>query len=289
MFGFGAIGGFLWAVSLLPLNDAQVLSFTAPIWAALLSPLLIGEHPKKSLAIVIAMCFLGVILITRPPFMGFDFTKEISALGVMCALGQALSSACAKMCVRELRSENPSVSVFYLSWVTVVAAGLVLVIQIVSGMPVHEVIPPPKTFLDYVLFLGVGFCSYGSQFCMTFALRYAKAAPALAMSYISIVATLLYGYFIFSEVPTVLSLLGALLVICASFLLGLLERGPEPVAADEDLKPLLASPSEAAQPLLQRSWSQASSSSNTSQAYEATQEVASPRHAPPGDGGVATA
>ncbi len=45
-----------------------------------------------------------------------------------------------------------------------------------------------------------GFCSYGSQFCMTFALRYAKAAPALAMSYISIVATLLYGYFIFAEV-----------------------------------------------------------------------------------------
>jgi drug/metabolite transporter (DMT)-like permease len=47
MFGFGAIGGFLWAVQLLPLNDAQVLSFTAPIWAALLSPLLLGERPSR--------------------------------------------------------------------------------------------------------------------------------------------------------------------------------------------------------------------------------------------------
>lgn len=47
IFGFGAIGGFLWAVQLLPLNDAQVLSFTAPIWAALLSPLLLGERPSR--------------------------------------------------------------------------------------------------------------------------------------------------------------------------------------------------------------------------------------------------
>ena len=35
---------------------------------------------------------------------------------------------------------------------------------------------------------------------MTCALRYARAAPALAMSYISVVLTILYGYFIFSEV-----------------------------------------------------------------------------------------
>ena len=35
---------------------------------------------------------------------------------------------------------------------------------------------------------------------MTCALRYARAAPALAMSYISVVLTILYGYYIFSEV-----------------------------------------------------------------------------------------
>ena len=35
---------------------------------------------------------------------------------------------------------------------------------------------------------------------MTCALRYARAAPALAMSYISVVLTIIYGYFIFHEV-----------------------------------------------------------------------------------------
>ena len=45
-----------------------------------------------------------------------------------------------------------------------------------------------------------GLTSYGSQFCMTNALRYARAAPALAMSYISIVLTIIYGFYIFDEV-----------------------------------------------------------------------------------------
>ena len=35
---------------------------------------------------------------------------------------------------------------------------------------------------------------------MTNALRHARAAPALAMSYISIVLTITYGYFLFEEV-----------------------------------------------------------------------------------------
>ena len=47
IFGFGAIGNYLWAVTLLPLNDTLVLTFTAPIWAAVLGPFLINERASK--------------------------------------------------------------------------------------------------------------------------------------------------------------------------------------------------------------------------------------------------
>ena len=47
IFGFGAIGNYLWAVTLLPLNDTLVLTFTAPIWAAVLGPFLINEQASK--------------------------------------------------------------------------------------------------------------------------------------------------------------------------------------------------------------------------------------------------
>ena len=49
-----------------------------------------------------------------------------------------------------------------------------------------------------------GLTSYGSQICMTNALRFARAAPALAMSYVSVIITLVYGYFIFNEVKPAL-------------------------------------------------------------------------------------
>lgn len=45
-----------------------------------------------------------------------------------------------------------------------------------------------------------GIAGYGTQICMTYALKYAKAAPALAMSYLSVVWGLLGGYFVFHEV-----------------------------------------------------------------------------------------
>ena len=172
----------------------------------------------------------------------------------------------AKMCVRELRTEAPNTSVFYMAAVSLVAAlvgcflpmawgdttsfkvpdrwfqWLLLVgIGEHSGSPLFipfcympfsrnrvqrkeekpskacwmhiaqpsqhndQMVPtrmlliPPKTICSRVS-SRAGLTSYGSQFCMTCALRYARAAPALAMSYISVVLTIIYGYFIFHEV-----------------------------------------------------------------------------------------
>ena len=44
IFGFGAIGNYLFAVTLLPLNDTLVLTFTAPIWASILGPFIIVKE-----------------------------------------------------------------------------------------------------------------------------------------------------------------------------------------------------------------------------------------------------
>ena len=44
IFGFGAIGNYLFAVTMLPLNDTLVLTFTAPIWASVLGPFIIVKE-----------------------------------------------------------------------------------------------------------------------------------------------------------------------------------------------------------------------------------------------------
>lgn len=59
-----------------------------------------------------------------------------------------------------------------------------------------------KASWGYLDMLGchAGLSGYGTQICMTFALKYVKAAPALAMSYLSVVWSILYGYYIFRDV-----------------------------------------------------------------------------------------
>ena len=65
---------------------------------------------------------------------------------------------------------------------------------VLSCVPICHIawVPPPATPPPARARTGV--CSYGSQLCMTFSLRHAAAAPALAMSYLSIVVGLARQY-----------------------------------------------------------------------------------------------
>ena len=48
--------------------------------------------------------------------------------------------------------------------------------------------------------LATGACAYGGQFTLTSALRLVEAAPATAMSYLTVVWGLLLGFAVFQEV-----------------------------------------------------------------------------------------
>ncbi|KAK9865750.1 hypothetical protein WJX84_008399 [Apatococcus fuscideae] len=231
LFGFGAIGSYFWAVQFLPLNDAMVLTYTSPIWVALLGPfLIIHEKPSKFIWIAIPLCVAGVISITQPSFLGFS-KAQASLLGTFLALNQAFCSAISKMCVRELRfTDTPNVSVFYLGFCSTIGAIIGCTVPKLWG--VENTFRLPNEAIEWWLILGTGLTGYGTQICMTFALKYVKAAPALAMSYLSVVWSILYGYYIFGDVPTIWSLLGAILICSTTLMLGVFERSKkaEPAA-----------------------------------------------------------
>lgn len=241
--GFGAIGCYFFAINHLPLNDAMVLTFLAPLFVALLSPLLLKEKPSWQTFLAIPVCIAGVILITQPEALGLSQGKsQRSTFGVVCAIGQAFFSACAKMCVRELRkTDTANVSVFYLSLFSTIGASTGLTIQ--SVFFGGDWLKLPAVPLDWGLFAGIGLAGYGTQICMTIALQYCKAAQAIAMSYLSVVWGLLGGYFVFHEKPNAMSLAGAAVICSCTFLLGVVSQRQSPPA---DPKP--ADPSVASQP-----------------------------------------
>ena len=64
---------------------------------------------------------------------------------------------------------------------------------------------PPTHFREIFTCLLVGLLGYGAQISLTYGLRSAKAAPAIATSYLSVVWGVLAGYFVFKEVCTLSS------------------------------------------------------------------------------------
>ena len=58
----------------------------------------------------------------------------------------------------------------------------------------------PNNFKQIITCLGVGLLGYGAQITLTHGLRSAKAAPAIATSYLSVVWGILASLFIFHEV-----------------------------------------------------------------------------------------
>jgi hypothetical protein len=67
---------------------------------------------------------------------------------------QALCSAMAKMCVRELRAENPNVSVFYMAWVSLIAALIGCFLPMTWGAT--DSFRVPSHWAEWVLLTGIG-------------------------------------------------------------------------------------------------------------------------------------
>ena len=63
------------------------------------------------------------------------------------------------------------------------------------------------TPIDFVLFLVLGLCGSVANLLLTQSYRLAEASLVTPIKYLSLVFAIMFGYFIWSEVPKILTLL----------------------------------------------------------------------------------
>ena len=80
------------------------------------------------------------------------------------------------------------------------------------------------TLIDFILFFVLGLCGSVANLLLTQSYRLAEASLVTPIKYLSLVFAILFGYFIWSEVPKVLTLLGAALVITSSLIIFMREN-----------------------------------------------------------------
>jgi drug/metabolite transporter (DMT)-like permease len=202
---YGTIGMVLnfGAVILLPLAEATTINFTVPIWAVLLSILLLREHVGIWRWAAVLLGFAGVIVIAQPG------DGHIPLYGALVALGGAFMIALISIQIADLnRTDQPLTIVFYFACVTTPVTALALPFV----MTAHDAD-------GWLLLLGIGLTGALGQLLLTAALRFGKVASVIVMDYSGLFWATLYGWWLFGMLPPASTWLGAPLIVIAGLVI----------------------------------------------------------------------
>lgn len=191
------------AARMLPLSEFTILSFTAPLFAVLITSLYFRERVGPWRWGAVACGFLGVVLIARPGDMA------IPLVGGACGLLAALSIALVSFQIRELgKTEEPISSVF---WYAVFGSALMAV-----TLPFVAQRHDADTWA--LLFL-LGVVGGFGQLLLTASLQYGAVASVIIVDATQLVWAVLYGRLVWNEMPPSTLWVGAPLVIAAGLII----------------------------------------------------------------------
>ena len=208
------------AALLLHLSESTTLNFTAPLFAVLISALIVRETVGPWRWAAVALGFVGVLLIARPG------SSTMPALGAACGLLAALFNAGISFQIRDLgRTEEPIRVVF---WFAVFGAAFML--------PLLPFVFHPHDGATWALLLGIGITGTLGQLLMTAALRYGAVASVIVMDYTQLLWATAYGRLIWHDLPQPTVWLGAPLIVAAGLVIAWREHrlsrsAPESLAA----------------------------------------------------------
>jgi len=204
---YGTIGMVLnfGAVILLPLAEATTINFTVPIWAVLLSIVLLKEKVGVWRWSAVLLGFLGILVIAQPGTSGGHFPLY----GALVALGGAFMIALISIQVADLnRTDKPLTIVFYFACVTTPITALALPF-VMTAHDTHS----------WLLLLGIGLSGAIGQLLLTAALRFGKVASVIVMDYSGLFWATLYGWWLFDMLPPASTWLGAPLIVIAGLVI----------------------------------------------------------------------
>jgi len=210
----------------LPLADIESIRFSAPLMITFLSVVMLGEKvgPRRWLALIVG--FVGVLFIVRPGSVTFN-------IGSIFILISVLFYALSVMITRKLQTTDSSATMaYYSSLVYLVAAFILTPLAIVVGeIPdAHPSIAflfrawSMPTLLDWVIMSGLGLVWAGGMYFMARAYSLALASVAAPFEYVSLPISVMWGFVIWQEVPTLMTLAGAFLTLFSGMVILYRER-----------------------------------------------------------------
>ncbi|UZK68036.1 DMT family transporter [Sphingomonas sp. S1-29] len=185
--------------TMLPLAEATTFGFSVPIFATILSALVLAEPVGRHRWAAVTIGFVGVLIVLQPG------SSHVPLAGAAVALSGAVLTASVAILIRQLgATERATTTVFWFAASSLVPMGIAL--------PFFTRMHDPLT---WGLMAGTGLAGGIAQLALTGALRAAPVAVVLPMDYSSLIWATILGWLLFGALPTPWTWIGAPIVIAS--------------------------------------------------------------------------
>lgn len=219
LFLFLSYTTFMMGLAALPLADIEAIRFSGPLVITLLSIAFLGEKVETRRWLALGIGFIGVLLIIRPGSMSFN-------LGSVFILISVIFYALMVIFTRKLNNTDSSATMAYFSsWVYLIAALALAPLPMIVGeiQNTHPSIAflirvwSVPSIIDFVIMAGLGLVWAGWMFFLSKAYGSGQASVIAPFEYLSLPINIVWGLLLFNEIPTWMTLVGALLTLLSGF------------------------------------------------------------------------
>lgn len=206
----------------MPLADSSVIVFSVPVFVAIFARIFLKEPCGCFNVITIILTLVGVILITRPPFIfgkhipSFAFEDQSTSTDLwaaVAAFSATLFGANVYVLLRALKGLHFSV--------IMTNFGAFALIQTIGVTWVLDALCWPQCGLERLLVVALALFSFGGQILLTLSLQLEQAGPVAIARSADIVFAFIWQVLFFKEIPNFYSLAGAFLVTSSVVLTGI--------------------------------------------------------------------
>ncbi len=192
----------------LPIAEATALNFMAPLFLVALAPWLLHEPHRVHRWLGVIVGFAGVLIVVRPG-------AQLDPVGVALGLLTALAFALFQVSTRRVAHDDPLTTNYY--------GGLIGTVSLTLLLPWIWQIPELSAW-EWTLLLSTGITGFVGHWLQIIAFSRTQASLLAPFSYLQIVSAAALGWIVFDQFPSLLTLLGVILICLAGLGVALWER-----------------------------------------------------------------
>lgn len=215
---------FFTALSISPLAKVTALSFTAPIFMAVLSFFILAERFRLHRWMAIITGFLGMLIILRPGLVVID-------TGALLVIGSASLWAVTMILIKILSRTESSVSI---------AAWMGIFLGLFSIGPALWVWQSPS-LVDIGWLLLIGLFGSMAQVSLAQSLKETDPTAIMPFDFLKLIWTALIGIWFFAEIPDIFTWIGAAVIFSSGLYIAHRERRSPAATGDVGSAPTTTS------------------------------------------------